>query len=220
MPIRAVACDIDGTLYPNLRMYIRSVPFFLRHYRLVREYARIRKHVRTRRPVENLKALERELLAEALHVDTAAADRMIDRCIHGTWESVFGRVKPYRHVRESLTEIRDGGVRLAASSDFPVERKLSLLGLDDLFHCSLWSEESGYLKPHPEPFMALAECIGEAPENILYVGNSYEYDIVGAKSAGMLAAHLRRRPVRDTVADVTFADYRQLAGWVAGRNRE
>ena len=220
MPIEAVAFDVDGTLYPNARMYVRSLPFFASHFRLVCAYRRIRKDVRTRRPIEDLKSLERNLLADELGVDEAEAARMIDVCIHGKWESVFGNVKPYPHTREALERIRDAGVRLAVSSDFPVDRKLKLLGLDDLFECSLWSEDSGYLKPHPEPFVALAECIGEDVSNILYVGNSYAYDVVGAKAVGMLAAHLHRRPVRDSQADVTFMDYRQLAQWVVAYNRK
>ena len=219
MPIKAVAFDIDGTLYPNRSMYLRSIPFALTHLRLVRAYSRIRKHVRKRRPVADLQALERRLLAHELGIGEAEAARLIDVAIHERWEAVLNGVRPYPHVRTTIERMKARGLRMAVSSDFPVDRKLKRLGLEDLIECSLWSEESGYLKPHPEPFLALAECIGEEPSSILYVGNSYEYDIIGAKAAGMRAAHLRRRPVPNSVADVTFRDYRRLAEWIEETNR-
>ncbi len=167
----------------------------------------------------DLQALERRLLAHELGIGEAEATRLIDVAIHDRWAAAIDGVRLYPHVRTAIERMKAGGLRIAVSSDFPVERKLKQLGLDDLFECSLWSEESGYLKPHPEPFLALAECIGEDPSNILYVGNSYEYDIVGAKAVGMRTAHLRRRPVPNSVADVTFRDYRQLAEWVEEKNR-
>lgn len=220
MPIRAVAFDVDGTLYPNSRMYLKSIPFLLGHFRLVRAYQKVRRDVREYRPIPDLRSLEHRLLAEEMHIDEARAATLVDGEIHGEWESVFARVRPYRHVREAIEEIKRDGLRVAVSSDFPVERKLKRLGLHDLFECLLWSGDSGYLKPHPEPFNALVECFGGAAHEVLYVGNSYEYDVVGAKNAGMMAAHLRWRPRRDTVADVTFHDYRRLAEWIRTFNRE
>ncbi|MBU8913363.1 MAG: HAD family hydrolase [Spirochaetales bacterium] len=219
MPIEAVAFDIDGTLYPNRSMYLRSIPFALTHLRLVRAYSRIRKHVRKRRPVTDLQSLERRLLAHEMGIGEAEAAHMIDVAIHERWEAVLNGVRPYPHVRTAIERMKAGGLQMGVSSDFPVDRKLKRLGLDGLFECSLWSEESGYLKPHPEPFRALAECIGLEPSSILYVGNSYEYDVIGAKAVGMRAAHLRRRPVRNSVADVTFRDFRRLAEWVEETNR-
>jgi len=219
MPIRAIAFDVDGTLYPNFKMYLRSIPFFAGHLRLVWAYNRIRKHVRRRRPVSNLKAVERRLLADALHIDVDAASRLIDVEIHEHWEAVLDGVRPYRHVRETIVRLKAMGLRVAVTSDFPVERKLRRLGLGDLFECALWSEDSGYLKPHPEPFRTLAGCMDLDPGEILYVGNSYEYDVVGAKRVGMRAAHLSRRPPKNSVADLTFRDFRTLAEWVEAENR-
>ena len=220
MPIRAVAFDVDGTLYRNASMYIRSLPYALRHWRLIAAYRRIRKQVRRERPIHDLQARERQLLAQAMNISEEEAGRLIDVEIHENWESNLDHVSPYPYVRSAIEALHQQGLRIAVSSDFPVERKLERLGLADLFDCGLWSEESGYLKPHPEPFLALAECIGSPPEEVLYVGNSYEYDVVGAKRVGMWAAHLRRWPVPGSIADFSFRDYRQLPEWVAAVNRE
>jgi putative hydrolase of the HAD superfamily len=220
MPINAVAFDVDGTLYPNSSMYLRSIPFAITHPRLVVAYRRVRHEVRRRRPIHDLQVLERELLAEQLGITAAEAGRLIDVQIHEEWEATLNRVRLYPHVRSTILHLRELGLRIAVSSDFPVERKLKRLGVHDLFDCMLWSEQSGYLKPHPEPFHALAECIGLPPEEILYVGNSYEYDVEGAKAVGMSAAHIRLFPVRNSIADLTFIDYRHLGEWVDRQLRE
>ena len=214
MPVRAVAFDIDGTLYPNAAMYLKSLPFALTHLRLMLAYAKVRKEVREIRPVDDLQALEAEMLAKRLGISSERARDRISTEIHGEWESVLDRVNLYPHVRDCVRGIKEAGLPVAVTSDFPVERKLERLGLEGIFDCRLWTEESGYLKPHPEPFLKLAECMGFSPQEILYVGNSYEYDVVGAKRVGMRAAHLTRRPVRDTVADFSFFDYRELCSWV------
>lgn len=219
MPIKAVAFDVDGTLYPNLSMYVRSVPFFATHLRLVLAYSRVRAEVRKIRPIEDFKGLERRLLSAHLKVDEREAARLIDVAIHEQWESVLDLVRPRPYLRSEIERMRSNGLVIAVSSDFPVDRKLKRLGLDDLFSCRLWSEESGYLKPHPEPFLELAACIGEEPGTILYVGNNYEYDVLGAKGAGMHAAHLRRYAVPGSVADLTFHDFRQLGKWIERFNR-
>lgn len=214
MPVKAVAFDIDGTLYPNATMYLKSLPFVITHLRLMLAYANVRREVRQKRPVEDLQALEADMLAERLGVSPEQARRRIDEDIHGKWERVLDRVDPYPHVEECVRDLRNTGFSVAVTSDFPVERKLERLGLDDLFDCRLWTEESGYLKPHAEPFLELAKCMDVPPEQVLYVGNSYEYDIIGAKQVGMRAAHLTKRRVRDSVADFSFTDYRVLCRWV------
>ena len=214
MPVRAVAFDIDGTLYPNAAMYLKSIPFAVTHLRLMTAYARVRQEIRGRRPVDDLQALEARMLAKRLGIAPEEARGRIQREIHGTWEEVLDNVSPYPHVRECVLSLREAGFAVAVTSDFPVERKLERLGLDGLFDCRLWTEESGYLKPHPEPFLALAECMGYPAQEILYVGNSYEYDVVGAKNVGMRAAHLTRKPPEDSIADFSFRDYRELCPWV------
>jgi len=214
VPVEAVAFDVDGTLYPNSTMYLKSLPFAVLNLRLMIAFAAVRREIREHRPVPDLRELEDRLLGERLGIGPEAARALIERKIYGEWEEVLDRVRPYPNVRDCLVRLRESGLPVAVTSDFPVERKLHRLGLDGLFDCRLWSEESGYLKPHPEPFEQLAGCLGVAANRVLYVGNSYEYDVLGAKRAGMLAAHLSRRPPRDTVADFTFSNYRDLCDWV------
>jgi len=50
----------------------------------------------------------------------------------------------------------------------------------------------GASKPSPVPFMACCQQAGIVPSRILYVGDSYEKDVLGAKNAGMAALLLLR----------------------------
>jgi putative hydrolase of the HAD superfamily len=52
------------------------------------------------------------------------------------------------------------------------------------------------------------------PEEILYVGNSYKYDIDGAKAQGLAAAHLTKSAPWNSAADFSFSDYRELRKWI------
>lgn len=210
MDIKAVAFDLDGTLYPNYRMYLHSVPFFLAHSRLVRHFGKVRRRIRTIRPIDDFRELQARLLSDSLHIPTERAARLIEDTIYGQWQGTFRRIPAYRGVRSTLEALLSSGLRIAVISDFPVERKLKYLGLDDLVECAFSSEETGYLKPNPEPFLELSRRLALPPDKIMYVGNHYEYDILGAKEAGMRSAHLSGRKSADSEADLTFASYEEL----------
>lgn len=210
MRIKAVAFDLDGTLYPNYKFYFHSIPFFLTHPRLVSHFRKIRATIRTIRPIRNFRRLQAELLAISLRVSVDTAAELIERDIYGKWEAVFSRVTAFPGVQQLLARLQGRGVKLAVISDLPVERKLKFLKLDGYFDCAFSAEETGYLKPNPEPFLALTERLGLAPNYILYVGNNYKYDILGAKEVGMRSAHLTGKRVADSRADLTFSSYGQL----------
>lgn len=66
-------------------------------------------------------------------------------------------------------------------------QKLETLGIQHLFDCILLSEEVGIRKPDPRIFWKATALLATEPQKCLYVGNSYETDVLGAKKVGMLA---------------------------------
>lgn len=214
MRIKAVAFDVDGTLYPNSIMYRRSIPFALAHPRLLSSYGRVRRRIRQVRPVSDFRSLQAELLSAELRVSRQRAAELVETLIYRKWELVLKRTPLFPGLREALAAFRAHKLKLAVLSDFPVERKLSYLGLEGIWDCELSAEESGYLKPNPEPFLMLCRCLDCEPANVLYVGNSYSYDVIGAYEIGMPTAHLCPKPEPNSVADLTFDDYRTLREWV------
>ena len=228
MPIRAVAFDIDGTLYPEWGFFLRQFPLCLRSPLLCFAYWKVRKDLRVHDLYDP--PLQREQARRVLRLlgrssGEAAAERM-ERLLHERlyrhWDRLFLGMKPFAGVREALEQLRAQGYALAALSDFPVGNKLQVLGLEDLFTLFFSAEEIGYLKPSRMPFCALAEELGYAVEEILYVGNSVSKDILGARNAGMPAALFQasarlREPVvlADPGDDCTqphirFSSYQQL----------
>lgn len=76
--------------------------------------------------------------------------------------------------------------------------KIEQLGIRSLFEAILVSGDVGFHKPDKAIFEALLNKLGVTAKETLYVGNSHEMDVVGAKSAGMLSAWIRDGNDEDT----------------------
>lgn len=209
MRIKAIGFDIDGTLYPHYRMFLYSLPSFLAHPLFVMHFSRVRSEMRKYMAGGDFKAAQARLLAEKLRIDPSETAELIEQYLYKAWERPFRLVRPYPHVSETLAAFKNAGLRLGALSDFPVGNKLSVLGVETYFDVILSSEDTGYLKPHKEPFLRLSRELSVEPEEMLYVGNSYTKDIEGARACGMLTAYIcRRGSKRD--ATIKFSQYREL----------
>ena len=68
------------------------------------------------------------------------------------------------------------------SSQWP---KMQRAGLDAEFESIVISEEVGFEKPHPEPFLASLRALEVAPEDALYIGDNPYHDVGGAAAVGM-----------------------------------
>jgi putative hydrolase of the HAD superfamily len=80
-----------------------------------------------------------------------------------------------------------------------------------LFDVVMGYPDSLRLKPRPEPFLEMARRLDVKPESILYVGNKLDYDVFGARNAGLRGA-LIGAPGRKVPSNITFyRDYTQLA---------
>lgn len=209
--IEAVAFDIDGTIYPNRAMYRVSLPIVLTHLRLFHAFGRARRVVREHPPKTDLRATTVEITARIMGRGRDSVERLIESVVYRRWERALTGVKMYPGVAETLAALRENGYRVGALSDFPVRTKLELFGIAELWDAVLSSEETGYLKPHAEPFRRIARMLGTEPTRILYVGNSYRYDVIGARAFGMRTAHLVARPPRHSVADLSIRGWEELA---------
>lgn len=93
-------------------------------------------------------------------------------------------VKDAKFVLRNLAKKFQLGVISNGSRDVQYQ-KLETLGIKDLFHCIVLSEEVGIRKPDPRIFWKATTSLDMEPEECLYVGDSYGTDILGAKKAGM-----------------------------------
>jgi putative hydrolase of the HAD superfamily len=211
---KALAFDVDGTLYPNSWMYFQSIPFGLKNYRLLKTFRKVRKELRAIRPIDNFYELQNNLVADELGWSLEKTQQVFQKVMYTQWEQVLYRVKLFPGVIQVLEEAKNRGLKLAVASDFPVKNKLPILGLEGWWDFELATETTNYLKPNPEPFLELAKGLGLEPQEILYVGNSYTYDILGAKQVEMDAAHITKKPPIHSRADLSFSHYKELSSYL------
>jgi putative hydrolase of the HAD superfamily len=229
--ITAIGFDIDGTLYPPFALYGRLIPFTAFNLPLMTAFQKTRKVLHAEAaaamdfgldyPIKVSKEggfykKQAALLAKFQKKFKYSAKDDIEMLIYEDWTWLFRKIKPYPHVFETITALKYSGYKLGILSDFPVREKLIHMGLGAFWDASLSSEEVGALKPHPIGFLALAEALGTPPEKILYVGNSYQFDVCGAAAAGMKTALRvnplqRRKRFSPVQPDLLFSDYRELA---------
>lgn len=217
--IRAVAFDIDGTLYPDWRLYIRIIPHFFKNIRFFWYFRKVRNVLHKTAPLADFYEYQARLLADFMHIGVRDAHALINKVVYDGLIPYFSRIKSYRHVLETFHCFHDAGLKLAILSDFPPSQKGDIWGCFELCDVVMGSEESGALKPSKYAFGQMALKLDVPPESILYVGNSIRCDIRGAQKAGMKTAY--RMPLWRKIfnkpllfADISFRNYRQLQDFV------
>lgn len=100
----------------------------------------------------------------------------------------------YPDVRGSLAELRAAGFEVVIAGNQPIEAGPALEAMDLPATAIATSDGWGAAKPDPAFFHRLRELAGRAPEEILYVGDRLDNDVLAPKAAGMRAALLRRGP--------------------------
>jgi putative hydrolase of the HAD superfamily len=235
--IKGAAFDLDGTLYPNYRFNLRLIPFIIKEWRLLMSFGKARKIIRKEqedaraghnagKPAltdaaagtlsqDDFYKHQAEITAELLSVNAGALQEKIDRLIYKGWEPLFKTIKLYKNAVLTLNALKKAGYKLGILSDFPLENKLEYLGISGIWDAVVSSENCGVLKPHPLPFAELAKAMFLPPEEIIYVGNSYSYDVDGAHSAGMKTAWITSGFIagnryKNPEPDFTFNNYRQF----------
>jgi 2-haloacid dehalogenase len=141
-------------------------------------------------------------------------------------EAIVGgmrRLPPHDDAAEALERLADGGLRLAALTNSPLdvaEEQLAGAGLRDRFEAVLSADEVGALKPAPAPYRLVAERLGVAIGDVRLVA-AHAWDVAGALAAGCAAAFVARpgmvlSPVGER-PDVIGADLREVADQILQR---
>ena len=109
--------------------------------------------------------------------------------------AIFGHFRVFDDVPDCLRRLRDRGVtvRVLSNSDGAYQRvKLAAVGLGHLGETGFYSGELGVAKPDPRIFRAAAADLGLRPNQIAYVGDRWDVDVVGSAAAGMRPVWLNR----------------------------
>ena len=129
----------------------------------------------------------------------------------------FGQVSIYPDVGPTLAGL--AGVMTGVVSNADADHLGAALERNSLrFPVVVSSESARCYKPEPGIFHEALETVGCRPETTLYVGDSQEDDIVGARRAGMPVAWLNRqgRALRPEIPkpDYEIASLREVLGIV------
>lgn len=213
--IKAVAFDIDGTMYPDINLYVKIAPYFFKNLNFFIQYNKVRKILHRTAPLPDFFEYQGRLLGEYMQLPTLEARRLIDEKVYHGLCRYFEIVKPYPHVLETFQKFKEAGLKTGILSDFPPHQKGDIFGCAPYCDVIMGSEECGALKPSAYTFGILAQRLGLEPGEILYVGNSISSDIRGAKAAGMKTAYIpsgwrRIAGKKAKEADFSFRNYRQL----------
>jgi len=113
----------------------------------------------------------------------------------------------YDEVAEVLVELRRRGLVLAVCSnwDWDLERAVASVGLDGLLDTIVTSAQAGARKPHPRIFDHTLGLCGLAPEETLFVGDTWGPDVEGPLAAGMRPVHLWRHDQADRAREMGTA---------------
>lgn len=123
--------------------------------------------------------------------DLSPEDERIGRAV----EAYFSAFYPHcellpgtESVLEDLSVVYPLGLLTNFTHPPAARRILEMLGLPRFFRTVLISGELGYRKPHPRVFARLVREMGLPGEQMLYVGDDVDADVLGAREFGLQPA--------------------------------
>jgi len=226
--IKAVLFDIDDTLFDRnaaqsivLELIIKRFPEIFSGLEMEDiEAAFIESDNVTSRdfnagaPSEGLRDIRSRLFLKLLGIKEDYADAITEMYVRD-----YPKVNtPVAGAVALVKELRNRFKAGVVSNGFPdvQYQKLETIGLLHEFSCIVLSEEIGIRKPAPGIFTHAAAVLNVPPVECLYVGNSYDSDIVGAKNAGMLACWFNRESMtadnKGIETDFVISELAELSG--------
>ena len=120
--------------------------------------------------------------------------RLVEELSEAHWATMSRGFKLYPEAAEVLRKL-GSRYRLSLLSNGPSDlqrEKIRILGLEGHFNTIVVSGEVGCFKPAREVFMCLVGRLGAEPHEVMYIGDSYEKDMLGALGAGLKAVWVNR----------------------------
>ena len=189
--IRAVAFDMDDTLYPE-RAFVFS------GYRAVSEAVEAELGVPIYDELVQLFESGRrgDLFTPTLARHQVRVEECYVRSLVAVYRAHRPTIAPFPETETVLRAIRRR-YRTALISDGIHEvqhRKLDALGLRPHFEAVVMTGELGreFWKPHPLPFEDCARKLAVAPAQMVYVGDNPAKDFITARSLGLRTIRVRR----------------------------
>lgn len=229
--IRAVFFDVDNTLYDFERAMRYGLMVALQYL-----YERL-PDTRGRLTVEHLVRLRDQVADEAGNPGQNLAEvriesfrRALRMCGHDTrfageiarvyFANRFRRAEPWAGTLTALRKLRGRFVLGIISNGNTLPEAL---GIEQYFDHMIFSEQVGVAKPDPRIFEIAMERVPCFRDELLYVGDSVELDVMGAMNAGARTVWFnpRGQPYPDGLArpDFEISDLSELVDVVERLHR-
>jgi HAD superfamily hydrolase (TIGR01662 family) len=149
-------------------------------------------------------------VANALHslgYDFDVSSEIVSGATLAFCEEFMNYVRIDENAEEALRELHEK-YKLGIVSNFAIPecvlRLLEKHGLDVFFDVVVVSGAVNKRKPSPEIFQRALEKLGVGASETVFVGDTVDADIQGAKSVGMKTIYIERRPQKE--AEQTYPD--------------
>lgn len=148
------------------------------------------------------------LITVGVPPELVSADEVL-KAFH--WGHIDG-VVAFPDALEVLPVLTEAGLELgiitnAATPMWMRDRELESMGLLSYFsHCRLSAVDVGYIKPHPAIFNHALEALGATAEEVVFVGDNPEADIIGAQNVGIKAVLRDLRHPKQVISDEVEPD--------------
>jgi putative hydrolase of the HAD superfamily len=203
MPVvRGIGFDLFGTLVLQERfsfeqcidaLYtsLRVSGFPLEKDSFVPTYRQVNRHFMDQTTVDGRETHNRLWVAAALQTLGYAVDpgdARVEEAIEAYFEPFVRSCELIPGTDDMLASLA-GRYRVGLVSNFThppaVEQILARVGLERFFDEIIISGRLGVCKPHPAIFSELARLLALAPDEIVFVGDELQTDVLGAQKAGM-----------------------------------
>ncbi len=138
---------------------------------------------------------ERGLAHVLRELDLMVSEEEIADGVEALMRDCLDDVRPIPGAVETIGGLAEAGVPLGVVSSAVyhpfVGWALERIGLDTAFGNITTSASAGFYKSRPEIYAAALEALGATADRSVHVGDSFRFDIQGARRAGMKTAWLQ-----------------------------
>jgi len=198
-PVRSTS----GATYKIFRRFHDEVDFKSFYDAFVKSYAEFNKiKEKEHREFHTRERFKLMLSKMDIPLDQTS-EQLVEDMVSVHMEGIANAVEFPEENRKTLVQIKDKNPRLAIISNFDhaptAYELLDKFGIKEYFERILISVEIGWRKPKADIFLEAFDLLGINPEDTIFVGDSYEADVVGSKGVGMNVIWINKHyePIKD-----------------------